>query len=78
MIDLPDERGTRRYLGVPFDTPFWAEDAWASCSRPTKQDASEILEQMDMGPGSRLDAICKIQADDTTIIRGVVFSVPRL
>ena len=78
MIDLPDERTTRRYLGVPFDVPFWAEDAWSSCSRPTKQETSRILAEVDIGPGSRLEAICKIQADDTTIIRGAVISVPRL
>jgi hypothetical protein len=78
IIDRPDERSTRRYLGVPFDVPFWAEDAWAFCSPPTKKEASDILEQIDMGPGSRLDAICKITADDTLILRGAVFSVPRL
>ena len=78
LLDIPDERGTRRYFGVAFDVPFWAEDAWSSCSQPTKQEASRVLSEVDLGEGSRLDAVCTIQADDTTITRGAVFSAPRL
>jgi len=78
MVDLPDRRLDRRYFGVPFDVPFWAEDAWSFCTRPTEQEASMILTEADTGPGSRLDAICRIKVDDTTIVCGAVFSVPKL
>ncbi|MBT6276667.1 MAG: hypothetical protein HOI95_21335 [Chromatiales bacterium] len=77
-LDIPEERETRRYLGVPFDVPFWAEDAWSMCKRPSTEEAAEVLKQVDMGAGSRLDAICTVEADGTTIRRGAVFSVPRL
>ncbi len=78
MVDIPEERLERRYLGVPFEVPFWAEDAWSYCKRPTKQESAKLIAEVDMGPGSRLEAICTIQADDATIVRGAVFSVPRL
>lgn len=79
LLDIPDERSTRRYFGVASNkVPFWAEDAWSSCRQPTKQEASRVLSEVDLGAGSRLDAVCTIQADDATITRGAVLSVPKL
>lgn len=76
-VDIPEQRQTRRYLGVPFEVPSWAEDTWSFCRRPGPGEAEDVLKEIDMGPGSRLDAICTIEADGNTIRRGAIFSVPR-
>lgn len=76
-LDIPQERDTRRYLGVPFDVPPEAEDEWSMCKRPSTQEAAEVLEGVDMPRGSRLDAVCTIEADGSTLRRGAIFSVPK-
>jgi len=79
LVDIPDERLDRKYFGVAFKVPFWAEDAWSYCKRPTKQESIEINNSINFGKGSKLEAICKAEVDkNTTITRGAVFSVPRL
>jgi len=80
MVNMTDERLERNYIGVPsLDVPFWAKDAWSYCKRPTKKEKRKILKKINLGVGSRLEAICKIKVDKDTIInRGVVFSVPAL
>lgn len=76
-LDLPNERATRRYLGIPFDVPAWAEDRWSMCKRPSPQEAADVMARVDMGPPGRLDAICTVETDQTTVRRGAIFSVPR-
>ena len=78
MLDIPDEGLDRRYFGVPFEVPFWAESAWSFCVRPDPAQQLEISESVDLGPGSRLEAVCTLEVDGETINRGAVFSVPRL
>jgi hypothetical protein len=79
ILDVPEERATRRYFGVPFDVPFWAEEAWSYCRPPTNKQASEITAEIDFfGAGSRLDAVCTVEADNHTMTRGAIFSVPKL
>lgn len=76
-LDIPEERQTRKYLGVPFDVPSHAEDAWAMCKRPSPEEAARVLKETNMGADSRLDAICTVEVDGATLRRGAIFSVPR-
>lgn len=80
-LDIPEERATRRYFGVPADVPDTAQDAWSWCKRPTAEEKEEVLEEIlkevDLGPGARLDAICTVTDDGRKIRRGVIFSAPR-
>jgi hypothetical protein len=80
LVDVPDERETRRYFGYPADVPFYLEDAWAFCSPPEFQEvawAEGWLEEANQ-PGMRVEAICRIDVDGETVIRGIITTVPRL
>lgn len=84
LVDVPDERETRRYLGYPADVPFYIEDTWTFCSPPEGQEIAEAerwLNESDprgRPPGMRVEAICRIDADGEIVIRGIITSVPRL
>lgn len=80
LVDVPDERETRRYFGLPADVPFYIEDAWTFCSPPEGDEIAEAerwLAEADQ-PGMRVEAICKIDVDGETVIRGIITTVPRL
>lgn len=80
MVDVPNEKETRRYFGFPQEVPYYLEDAWSFCRPPTKDEATQVarfLEERDM-PGERFEAVCKITADDDIVLRGLITSVPRL
>lgn len=80
LVDVPDQRDSRRYFGYPLEVPFYLEDAWSICSPPTEEEqpeATAFLEAQDF-PGSRFEVVCRIQVDDETVIRGVIVTVPRL
>ena len=78
MLDIPDERLDREYWGVAFEVPFWAESAWSFCIRPDKAQQVAISKSVDLGAGSRLEAVCTLDIDGEIIDRGAVFSTPRL
>lgn len=80
LIDVPDDQGTRRYLGSPQAVPFYLEDTWAFCRPPVGdevQHAESLLRERNW-PGERFEAVCKITVDDEAIVRGVITSVPNL
>lgn len=80
LVDVPDERDTRRYFGYPFEVPFYLEDTWSICSPPTEEEAPEaaaFMEAQDF-PGARFEVVCRIQVDDETVVRGVITTVPKL
>jgi len=73
----------RRYLGVPMDVAPWFEYVWSECRPPTQ----EVIEYFDNSmpedlkitlQGARFDAFCFIPLDGEGIIRGAIFSVPKL
>lgn len=73
----------RRYLGVPMDVAPWFEDVWSTC-RAGHPEAQAYFEQSmpaDMKlrlQGARFEALCGIETDDETgIIRGAIYSVPK-
>jgi len=80
LVDIPNEKDDRRYFGYPAEVPFYIEDAWSFCSPPEgdeRRDAELFLERSNK-PGERFEAVCRIQVDDETVIRGYITSVPRL
>lgn len=80
LVDVPNERDTRRYFGFPAEVPFYLEDTWSTCSPPTVQEAPEaerFMAQRDF-PGERLEVVCRIQVEEETVIRGIITTVPKL
>lgn len=80
MLDVPDERQTRRYLGLAAEVPFYLEDVWSFCHPPTEElqaEAASFIEERDM-PGERFEALCTIDVDGEEVTRGIVTSVPDL
>ena len=80
LINVPDERSTRRYFGFPMEVPFYLKDAWSFCSPPSEDEqdhVSAFMKERDW-PGARFEAVCKIDVGDEIIVRGVVTSVPKL
>lgn len=73
----------RRYIGVPSQVAPWFENVWSFCHAPSDEERAEVDQIMpedskDRLVGARLDAICVIEADDARILRGFIYSVPRL
>ena len=80
LVNVPDERETRRYFGFPMEVPFYLEDAWSWCSPPTKQEralAAPFMAKRDW-PGQRFDAVCKVTVEEKAIVRGLIVTVPRV
>lgn len=80
LVDVPNEKETRRYFGYPAEVPFYIEDAWAFCTPPEgdeQQEADKYIKEFS-GPGERFEVVCRIKVDDETVIRGFITSVPRL
>jgi len=72
----------RRYLGFRYKVQPWFEDAWSWCKSPTEQEKA-YLEQMPDDfrrtvENARFEAVCRIDVDGTEVVRGLIFSVPRL
>ena len=72
----------RKYLGVPLDVQPWFKDAWSWCKSPTAEDLAQLEQAPDdfkrMVENARFDAVCRINVDGTDVVRGLIFSVPRL
>jgi hypothetical protein len=72
----------RRYLGIPFDVQPWFNDAWSWCKRPTEDENADLDQMPDefkrTVQNARFEAVCRIDVDGTEVIRGLIFSVPRL
>lgn len=80
LVDVPNERHDRRYLGTPMEVPFYLEDTWSFCFPPSGEEvaqAKEFIENQNW-PGERFEAVCKIEVDNKIIVRGLVTSVPKL
>jgi hypothetical protein len=80
LVDVPNDKETRRYFGYPAEVPFYIEDAWAFCSPPEEgeeQDAEKFIKENN-NPGERFEVVCRIKVDDESVIRGFITSVPRL
>lgn len=84
MVGIPDERfkenaPSRMYIGLrAAGVPPWFEEAWSFCEPPTDKEAASINKTLELGPGMRLDAICKINPDGEMIITAYIYSAPKL
>ena len=77
MVELPDARSTRRYLGYPFEVPFYLEEAWSFCTSPTEEDSAAFKREHPDRPGERLEANCSVEVDGENVKRGFVVTVPK-
>ncbi|MBO6552508.1 MAG: hypothetical protein JJ926_01690 [Roseitalea sp.] len=79
MRGIEDERETRRYLGLDAeDVPSWYQEWWSICRTPSAATVSHFERTGGLGPGSRLDGVCEIDADGDVFVRGYVVTVPKL
>jgi hypothetical protein len=78
LVNVPDERATRRYFGRPAEVPFYLQDAWAFCNPLTEGEIRQIEVYHERLPGERFEALCAIDVDGEIVVRGLITSVPRL
>jgi hypothetical protein len=78
MVDVPDERRSRRYFAFPADVPFYLQEAWSFCTQPTQLELDQLMEARRRNPGERIDAVCRIDVDGESIVRAAIITVPRL
>jgi hypothetical protein len=78
LVDIPNEKATRRYLGHPADVPFYLEEAWSYCSPPSAAYLADFNKSQNLGPGQRLEALCWIDVEGEEVFRGMVLTVPKL
>lgn len=80
LVNVPDERETRRYLAMPMKVAFYLGDAWSWCSPPTNEESAQAVQLMAERdwPGQRLDAVCKIPVEGKEIVRGLIITVPKV
>lgn len=74
ILDPVNEK-KRKYLGLPAEVPKWYKDSWSFCEAPKGEVPFKLP---DVGPGSRLEAICTLDVDGEKIVRGLIYSVPRI
>jgi hypothetical protein len=72
----------RSYIGFPTEVQPWFEDAWSWCKPPTEQEKASLELMPDdfkrQVENTRFEAVCRIDVDGQDIVRGLIFSVPRL
>jgi hypothetical protein len=83
LRSLTIENRERKYLGIPSEVPSWFADAWSTCQAPTEQEQVGITVSLPddlrrrLG-NARFEAVCWINVDGEPLMRGLIFSVPRL
>ena len=73
----------RRYFGVPFDVAPWMVNAWSTCTAPDAEAVAYFKETMPVGykqklEYARFDAVCVVDVDSEKVLRGLLYSVPKL
>lgn len=73
----------RRYISLPAAVPAWMTTAWSTCSAPTEAERDEVLGSLAGDAklyvtGARFEAICRVDLDGSAVVRGLLFSVPRM
>lgn len=77
------ENRDRKYLGVPADVPSWFKESWSFCDAPTDEEREFIPPSLPADlqqnlVGARFEAVCHIDVDGEPLLRGLLFSVPRV
>lgn len=79
---LANANPDRKYLGLPMEVQSWFEDAWSWCKSPTSEEYAELSRMPEelkrMFTNARFEGVCRIEVDGEEIVRGLLFSVPRL
>lgn len=72
----------RKYLSYPFEVQNWFKDAWSWCDRPTDEEKDELSKLPDefqrAFQNARFEGICWLDIDGERVLRGLLFSVPKL
>lgn len=73
----------RTYLGVPMQVANWLEDVWSYCPAPTDAEKAEFRstvreEWQEALEFARLEGVCWIDVEGEKVLRGLVYSRPRL
>ena len=74
---------SRRYFGVPLVVAPWLEDVWSICISPSEDERVEFQQSMpdeirqDLAY-ARFDAVCRIDVDGEKVLRGLLYSIPKL
>lgn len=73
----------RSYFAVPFQVAPWMQTAWSTCTAPTEEERVGYAEGMpeDLKQNlaySRFEAVCRITVDGEVVVRGLLYSVPKL
>lgn len=72
----------RKYLGIPFDVQPWFKEAWSWCKAPTDEEKVDLERMPDdfkrRVENARFEAVCRIDVDGAEVVRGLIFSVPKL
>lgn len=73
----------RRYFDVPFVVAPWLEDVWSICISPSEDERVEFQQSMSEElkkslAYARFDAVCRIDVDGEEVLRGLLYSVPKL
>lgn len=77
------ENRDRKYLGVPVDVPAWFKESWSFCDAPTDAERQSIPPDLPAKlqqslRNARFEAVCHIDVDGEPMLRGLLFSVPRV
>ena len=73
----------RNYLGVPMDVAPWMSTAWSTCILPSEEARIYFDENMpdhwkEKLTYARFDAVCSVEVDGKNVLRGLLYSVPKL
>ena len=70
MRGFGEKDKTRKFMSYTArDVPSWYQNTWSICRAPMGDDVAAFENSVDLGPGGRLDAICKIDADGDVFVR---------
>lgn len=73
----------RRYIPIEANVPTFFKTSWSVCKAPSPQEKKQVRGSMPVElsqqlASARFDSVCRINVDGTEVVRGWLFSVPRL
>ncbi len=73
----------RRYIALPFEVGPYVVDAWSTCTAPTDEELAYFEKTMPEETArkfalARIEAICMVEADGKKMLRGLLYSFPKL
>lgn len=73
----------RSYFGMAFKVAPWIVNAWSTCALPSDEERIYFQERMPEDvklqlEHARFDAVCVVDVDGVEVLRGLVYSVPKL